>query len=232
MPTTLQQTTAYREILTGDATFMTTLLVMLVDVYGTEVTEWSQATILMELEEDFDVTMPPTSVDRVMAGIALLTTDAFYKSLPDFITLCNVLSGDAYDPRNWDPADSGEIAWGVTEALIFTPPDDGDDEPFIDDIRHYIAAVLDAEGIINPPDILRIALRPDNPADKIQGEFSDDPGMFAAIYQFEDAKTEDLNKYLHERLIRLLIQLQGVPVQNGSTKDVVQNALNHIQSMT
>lgn len=217
----------YQEVLTGDATFATALLLLIVDVYGTEAFEWDFKTLRMEIEEDFDVEMPQATFDRLMVAINLLTTDDFYKSLPDFITFCNILDGDRYDPRVFDPADPEEIAWGITEALLIEPPDE--DEPFTEEIRAYIGAALDMQGIINPPDILRLALR-DNPDlfATVQGEFSDDPDMFGAIYQFEDQKTSAINAYVKQKLQLLAAQIEALPLRNGEAAGVVQQVIGSL----
>lgn len=217
----------YAEVWTGDATFATSLLLLAVDLYGTEAFDWDFATLKMEIEEDFDLVLPQANFDRLVVAINLLTTDDFWKSLPDFIAWCNILDGDTYDPRVFDPADAEEIAWGITEALLIEPPDE--DEPFTDEIRAYIGAALDQEGIINPPDILRLALR-SNPdlTSTIQGEFSDDPEMFGAIYQFESQKTTAINEYVKARLKLLSTQLRELPLRSGDTADVMQRVIGQL----
>jgi hypothetical protein len=84
-----------RKVLTNRNSFVTTLLTVLLDVWGTEALEWTPETIKMELEDDFGIKLPPVILDRIMAGIIILTTDEFYQSLPDFIELTNVLNGHA-----------------------------------------------------------------------------------------------------------------------------------------
>ena len=217
---------AYREAWAGEATFATTLLVLVTDVYGSEAFTWSAETLKLEIEDDFDVKLPSANLDRLMTAIAIVTTDAFNTSLPDFIQFCNILSGDSYDPRAWDPADAMEVAWGVTEAMLIERPE-GDD-PFSDEIRAYIGAILEIEGIITPPDILRLAMRDSDPGGMVDGEFSDDPEMFSAIYGFEKMKTDEIERNLRDGLTRLSHQLEQVPVQSGSTKDVVKRMLRNV----
>jgi len=157
-----------------------------------------------------------------MTAISLVTTDLFYKSLPDFVMFCNVLSGDTYNPDAWDPADAEEIAWGITETLLISPPDET--EPFVDEITAYIGKVLDAEGIIKPPDVLKIAVRERDPA-AIAGAFSDDPMMFDSIWSLEAAKTEAINRVLKSNMIKLAHQLSELPLRNGSAREAIQKVL-------
>ena len=204
--------------------FATTLLTLFLDAYGTEALQWDPLTIQTEIEQDFDVKLSRSVFDRLMAGIAVLSTDSFFQSLPDFINLCNVLSGSLFDPSVFDPADAAECAWGMTEALMISPPDDDDQEPFAQEIVDYISEALKNEGILTPPDILRVGLRGDyaGMADKVKYDFSDDPEMFQAIFETEKAKTDDINAVIKERLSLMVGQLEGIPLDNGDSSEVVR----------
>jgi hypothetical protein len=218
--------TAVQQILTGNATFATTLLVLVVDTYGTECFEWSPETLVLELTDDFDVSIPAPNLHRLLTAIEIVTSDSFYQSLPDFVQHCNILCGDIYDPNQWDPADANEVAWGVTEALMLSPPEG--EEPFTEEITAYIGSVLDDEGIINPPDVLKIATRDRDVTGFVAGEFSDDPIMFNAVHDFESSKTEDINRMIRSGLQRLAAQLESLPVRSGETKNAVQQMLQNL----
>ena len=194
-----------------------------------EALSWDAATITLEIEEEFDVELPQLSLDKLLVAVQLLTTDQFFKSLPDFINFCNVLCGDTYRPDMWDPADAEEVAWGITESLLISPPDDEDPEPFTEEIRAYIGAVLDSEGIINAPDILRVALRAARISPSIQ-DFSDDPQMFSAVYDVEAGKTEDINQSIRLKTGLLIKQLAALDLQNGNTESVVELLQNSASS--
>ncbi len=208
--------------------FATTLLTVFVDIYGTEAFNWDPETIRMELQDDLHIQIPTANFDRLMAAINLVTADDFYKSLPDFITYCNVLSGDAYDPRTWDPAEAAEIAWGITEGLLISPPDENDEQPFADEIVAYIGQALNQEGIMKPPDVLQIAIRTQNPPAFVAGEYSDDPDMFNSIYDFETSKTEEINRVVKQALQQLIRQLEVLPLRSGSTSGAVQQMLQSL----
>jgi hypothetical protein len=191
------------------------------DRFGTDALEWDPATIALEVEDEFDVDLPQLSLDRLIVAIQILTTDRFFKRLPDFIAFCNVLDGDPFQPDTFDPADAEEVSWGITEALLISPPEDDDPEPLTPEIRAYIGSVLDGEGILNPPDILRVALRmvKMTPAMK---DFSDDPEMFSAIYDVEAGKTEDINQSIRFKTELLTEQLAALQLKNGSTQRVAE----------
>lgn len=223
MPMIARLLPAQRQVWTSPESFTTTLLTLFIDTYGTEGTTWSPETVLLQIEEDFQIPLPQANYDRLLAGLNLLTTDSFYQSLPDFITWCNILAGDSYNPELWDPADAGEIAWGITEAMLLAPPDE--DEPFADDIRAYIGAVLAQEGIIDPPDVLRLAIRDRNPSMNLPSDYSDDPTMFAAIYGAQADRGQALTDLLLDGLRRLSQQLDALPLREGDTKNVVKRML-------
>lgn len=202
-------------------TFASVLLTVFLDRFGVEGLQWDPGTITLEVEEEFDVDLPQASLDKLLVAINLVTSDAFYRSLPDFVMFCNVLSGDTYRPDMFDPADSSEVAWGLTEGLLLSPPEDDQDGPFSDEIRAYIGAVLDQEGIINAPDVLKIALRKANVSDAAN-EFSDDPDMFNAIYDVEAGKSAEVDNIIRAKVQMLLGQLQALQLQNGATGAVVK----------
>lgn len=210
-----------QQIWTSPDTFASVLLAAYLDRFGTEGLDWDPTTATLEIEDEFDVDLPQGSLDKLMVAIQILTTDRFYKNLPDFISFCNVLSGDDYRPDMWDPADAEEVAWGVTEAMIIYPPEDNEPEPFSDEIRAYIGGVVDAEGMVNPPDILRIALRKARVSPDVL-DFSDDPEMFNAIYDLEEGKKEDINRSIILRTNMLAEQFESLKLANGKTEDVAK----------
>jgi hypothetical protein len=225
MPTSTQLTLLKPVFMDPDS-FATTLVTALVDLYGTEATSWAPPTVRMELEDDLGAPLAPLLFDRLMAGIALVVTDTFFTSLPDFIELCLVLSGAAFDPTVFQPADVDDCAWGMTEALLLAPPES--ENPFSDEIRAYIGQAAETEGIINPPDILKIALRDHDILGKVQAGFADDPEMTQAIWGAEASKTEDINSLVKGRLQLLIQQLAGLKLSHGNTADLAKRMLKNL----
>lgn len=210
-----------RRLLVGEDTFATTLLVLAVDSYGPECLEWHPRTLLAEFHDDWQVMLPSASLDRLMAAITVITTDLFFQDVSRFVQLANVLAFDEFDPGQFDPADSVECAWAVTEALLLNPPDDEDPEPFCDDVRRYIGMVLRDEGFITPPDILRIALEADWSA-QVQYAFAEDEALFEGVYDVQRDKTNEVNGVVRESLHDLLEQLSALPLRRGDVTDLAQ----------
>lgn len=220
MALTNQQITFYRKALQEKNLLATPMVIGLLDVYGMEVLEWLPETLCLEIQDDFQVPLQEPLLSRVLTGFALLTTDDFYKSLPDFVMHCNILSGDSFNPDMWDPADAGECAWGITEALLLSPPDEDDEEPFAPEITAYIGAVLDSEGIITAPDVLRIAVR--SSPDFDLGAFAEDPELGGAVTQFENSKSDEINQLIMTGMQKMMSQLQELPLENGSADGILQ----------
>lgn len=220
MPNANSYKSIIKKVFQDQNAFASTMMIAALDLYNTEMLTWSPVTIKLETEQDLGFVWDSINFDRLMSGTALITTDRFYKSLPDFIELCNVLSGSGISPEVFDPADALECAWGITEALLLAPPDD--EEPFTEEIRGYIGKVLDQEGIIQAPDILRIAIRDKDNISRITNDFSDDPELFGAIWKNENAKTQEINDIVKERLLLLTQQLAALPLVNGNAAELIE----------
>lgn len=220
MALTNQQIAFYRKALQEKNLLTTPMVIGLLDVYGMEVLEWLPETLCLEIQDDFQVPLQEPLLSRVLTGFALLTTDDFYKSLPDFVMHCNILSGDSFNPELWDPADAGECAWGITEAMLLSPPEEDDEEPFAPEITAYIGAVLDSEGIMTAPDVLRIAVR--SQPDFDLGAFAEDPELGGAVTQFENSKSEEINQLIMTGMQKMMSQLQELPLENGSAANILQ----------
>jgi len=229
-----------RKLLAGEDAFATSMFLLFVDLIVdqtvstlgpdavneklNEALQWHPAAIQLEMEEQLNVRVSATSRDRLMAAISVVTTDLFFKSAPTFIVLANVLAGDEFDPAQFDPADSAECAWAVTEALILNPPDDEDPEPFADEVRAYIGRALKEEGYVTPPDILKIALDADFSA-QVTYDFADDPEMFQGLYEVQRGKTAEVEAVIRDNLAELLEQVRSLPLRRGDTSEFEERIL-------
>jgi len=208
-----------REFWANPDSFASALLMMFIDRYGTEALTWHPRTIQMQVSEDFNVSIPKENFDKLMTAIMILTTDYFYTKVDRFIKFCNILAGDDFDPRVFDPADSSEMAWAITEVLMLDPPETKN--PFSEEICAYIGEVLKEEGFITPPDVLRIGLKADLSA-QVANDYADDPEMFQGIYEAQEAKTEEVNQMVQQNMQVMWMQLTAIPLQHGSTEGLLK----------
>jgi hypothetical protein len=218
-----------QEILQDRETPATALVTLVADRLGFDFLHWDPQTIQMEIKANFGVEMPHRNFNKLMAGVDLITTDKFYRVLDDFIRLCNALYNGTINVEEFDPADAAEISWGITEALLLWPPDPNDQAPFDDKILGYIGQAVDDEGILNPPDVLRLGTGKTGLWDQIQSQFSEDPMMFKAISDIAKSKTDEINAMVKTRLVHLLELLDSVQLRNGDSKDAVKRMLDKIQ---
>lgn len=216
--------TTYQKLFRSEDSFATTLVVTLLDEFGPEVVQWLPETIIAEIGVDFHVMPIQGCIDRIMAGIHIITNSSFYTSLPDFNDLCNVLSGEISTPGTFVPADAASCAWGITEAMLIAPPDDLDNA-FSEEIKAYVGQVVKSEGILTPPDVLRISHFDPSLPQKVRYDFSDDEVMFQAIFQTEQGKTEDINNFIKNRLRALIDQLSKLHLKQGNVGQLAEKML-------
>lgn len=235
--TQIQSSEHIGKTLADPNTFAFTLLTIFLDLYGHEEDEqdkpgaclwWRPATIQMELEDEFGIDMPAANFDRLMTAISIFATNSFFISTPDFVRACVVLSGHHPTPNLLQLPDAVDLAWGITEGLLIHPPEDDRRGPFAPEITGFIGEVLSSEGILNPPDVLRIATRDQTLLSKVNYDYSEDPDMFSGIVQMEQSKTDDINRVVGGRLRALLGQLSTLPLQHGSAVEVAVKMIDKL----
>jgi predicted RND superfamily exporter protein len=156
-------------------------------------------------------------------------TNFFYKDVGRFISICNILAGDDFNPEVFDPADTDEMLLGITEAMLLWPPDeDKNDSEFCEEIREYIKQMLKVEGILHPFDVLRLAFPADQSVN-VDADYADDPEMYSAIYQVQQGKTDETRAIYLDNVSALAQQLSALSLQNGSTEPMVKQLQDIVQ---
>lgn len=207
-----------QQLWAGEDAYTTSLLVMMMDLYGPEDMSWLQfapETLALEVRDYYGVRPSDFAMDRLMAGIVVLTTDSFQSSLPKFIDICNAMGGEGVD-NSFDIADTAEIAWTVVESVLLTQ-----DEPeFSEEIQAYIEAQIRTEGLGQVPKVLRsiVPTFVNDPA----SDFADDPVMYGAVFDnaYDEAKLID--ETVLEELQGLSSQLEGLYLRHGENTDVFE----------
>jgi hypothetical protein len=192
----------------------TPLLTLFLDAFGTTALAWLPDTVRREVRDEFGAALPPASLDRIMAGCHLLTSDDFWQDPTTFNELCLIFSGHLAQPDVWVPADAAECAWGLTEAYLLDPPDDS--EPVSDEIRLFLGHVLDEEGVVDPPDVLRLAVRDRDSHDAVK-DWADDPDVYSGIWQSQKEKSDAIVAWVRERLELFMKQMHALPLRHGNT---------------
>lgn len=187
------------------------LMAAWMDRYPEESFEWTPLTWLMELQDDFDVTVPTPVFNRLCAARALLQGNEFFTCLPDFIRICNVLTTGVHMDNALDLANSHEITWGVTEAMLIVHPESEEQFEFHPEISAYIRTMLTEEGFVVAPPILVSFL--DEPLPQASfDEFSEDVFMAQGMASAAQKRTEDLTYWLAEEFQEMVQQLLSLPM--------------------
>jgi hypothetical protein len=213
-----------RALLSNRDAMASPLVVLAMDCYGSRCLNWDPQTLLSSLRADFKVHIPTVVFDRLMAGATVLTTDAFYTEPVEFNHICVAMAGEPFNPDLFQPASAADCAWGLTEAMLLSPPES--DEPFTDEVRIYLAQILKSEGIISPPKLLRLALHDQNLASQVSTDFGDDVVMTEAIWSAEEGKTKEIDQFVNDRMHLLARQLSSLVLANGETKEVIKQILS------
>lgn len=214
------------EIMSDESMLATPLLVMCVDAFGTDFFNWEPRTFDIESRAAFGVDVPDVNRDRIWALVTALTTDGVYKSLETFLPVANTLNLAEADFLQYDPVTSEEAAWALTELVINDPPEGG--VPFADrfshEIRRYIGLTLQTEGVTSPSGLLgQVAEFSDDRIAKIEGITAGaDESMFQMYMQRQAEQKAEIDDYVNQMFQLMIQQLQRLPLQSGSTKNLDQ----------
>ena len=208
------------EAFTSPTVFATTLVAILLDEFGTEFFDFEPEVLREEVLMRYKVEIPTVNMDKLMGLIAALTTNMFYTSVPAFTHICNSLSGSGANFHTWDPVESHEVAWAITEIALNDPAQAGNDfkSRFSADVREYINMMLREEGLKNPPAILQMADDISQEIEEADTTFADDPVMFKAFYQSNANKGLEIKQYVQKNLQDLVHQLDYITLHNRDHK--------------
>lgn len=217
-----QTTRSVREMVADPDTHASTLLVWMADACGDlEFTTWAPETVRREAEHEAGAPLSEGNFSRLMAAVLVLTTDLFFKDVPSFVHVANVLSGDDGGPGDFDPADATECAWAVTEGLLISPHDDEDPEPFSHEVRVYIGQALREEGFLRAPDVLGIAVMGDPLADAVRAHGTDRAVMREAM-RVQEEREQAVRAAVRGNLDALCRQIEALPLRTGDAKDFLK----------
>lgn len=199
------------DFLQNEHAFATSLLTVLIDQYGTEALDWEMQTILMELKDDLDATLPEANVHKLQAILTGITSDTFYRDPFVFARVCEALDGDPIDPDFIPEVTPDQMAWGITEIILA----DGPDHPEFDiEVRRFMGVVLDAHGMYIPPDVLRLANFPESQHTRASDTLGLDPDAYAAYHKRNKSDANDITEHVQRRLQALVSQLNDLPLNN------------------
>ncbi len=212
-------------VLTSPESSATAILLTLVDELGTEFFSWEPSALDAEVKDVWNVEMPQPVKDKLWALVNYLTTNLFFTSLEVFIHTCNALASQAsVDMKQYDPATVAEIGWALMETELV---ESAEDQVFSDEILAYMAKELEAEGFHKVPRALRKYVEIPSGEERINASLGMDGIDYNPYWDAQQRKLIALDQVLVKRLLRLLEELNSLPLKNareGAVQAIVANA--------
>jgi len=204
-----------KELLVDKATPASVLLVIAIDSMGGDVLTYEIETVVDSLEDEFDVKLPASNVDKLQAMQAIYTTNSFYMSMPAFLSVVDALNNHGVATEYADIPETKEIAWAVTEVLMHLPDEDMD-HLFHPDIELFIKTVMIHDGFTKIPTSLSFIKDLNVPA--IKDTFLDDPELFEAYDKNKSAEALEVDEYVSEQVRLVMTACAALPLKNRDSK--------------
>lgn len=186
--------------------FASPLILWLVSEYGLESIGFEPETI-RECFKSVDKDCPETIVTRVNAALALLTTNRFWVDPLSFGLTCRALNRHKF-PGAGAP-DVGDLAWGVTEALLLTSDSALSSSPgnlFSDSVHRFVTVTLKDSGLYTVPEYLKGF----KSADGLPG--LSDAAVAVARQEESDKAAAKVDDVVSDKLVEMFRQINAVNV--------------------
>ena len=206
------------EILKDPEVFTTSALAIMFDEFGTECTEWDPDSFGMEIRDAFNVDAEDELLDRIMAGISLLTSNSFFVDVNAFSATCNALNRGVVMTDSWVPADLDDVLWGVTEAR-FLLGEDYDEEGYSHSVKRYVGVLLKQEGIKKIPSILSFA-EIDDDTTEVYDAYGGDAIMEQVFWDSQQAEKDTLESDNIALMHNYIAQLRTLPIDSPWLKSL------------
>lgn len=205
------------------------LLTLGVDRYGAGAINWTPQTWVQEIQDDTGVALPPRGLDRLSAACVLLVhPHEFYRSPATFTDVIQGLAAEWFDTHTWHPPTAHECAWGLVEAHLIHPPENG--EKFSPEIVRYVHMLTRNDGFPNLPGVFRTFGIGDDAELPPPHDYSGDPDTAAVVAGGVDGREKDLSEWVATKLHDLASRLIDLPLKN--TKNVAAVAQTLRQAAT
>lgn len=198
--------------------FATSLLVGLLDEFGTEMFEWDPDTLRLEIKSEYGADIPQSNMDKIQALTMVLTTDLFYRNLEAFMHVANSLGHNGADFQAYDPPDVQEMAWALAETALVDPPDKG--TSFGPEIVLYMREKLKAEGFSKAPRILAPFCGELVRDEDVNGAFADDEVMYHGYWEGQQRKALAVDSFLQEGLQRIMAEIAALPLRTANQQAI------------
>ena len=191
-------------------TLSTVIHAIILDKYGEEAYLWDATTLFLELQDDWKADACPEAIDRISAVQVIMTTDAFFKRLDAFLSICGTLNSGSPAFDAFAPVTTEEMSWAICETAL-----NREFLPFSYAVKHYIKQVLAQDGYDDNhyPAIFNEVFGAKPDTDRIRH------GL--AVLNNDD----NIDKYLHEQMKDMVFQFNAIPDMLGIEAIIVQRGL-------
>ena len=164
------------------------LLAAFLKKYGTAALAWQPELMRKCFKEDYDIEMTNLQMDKLHAGIVILTTDQFEQTWKAFEACCHLMCGVPDELDTVNPLDAEEIAAGVAEAALIKH----EVLEYGDDVLAYAGHIFHEYGFSHAPKLFPNAIMPSGTV------MSNDDEKNEALKEIFDAHLERVSSYLQE----------------------------------
>jgi len=182
---------------------------------------WTAEMVQLEINEQFGVSIPDDNLGKLMAGIALFTTDNFFRSLPSFLFTIHGLLGDGTDWSYAEPMALEDLAWSMMEGMILFPPQE--ENLFDSQIAAYCKMMVKREGLLAPPSVLAFA--------KEEEAYGNMTSCDENVMQEQADRTNAVNEYIEEQLEALIRQIASVPALHMTAETLKAAIMSELESI-
>lgn len=219
-----------QEILTNQNSFATSILLVVVDNFGSEVSSWHPVVLrekVSSLIDDKDG-ISEHNFNKLMVGIELSKKDEFFKDPTIMSSFSTVLNNKIVDLSLIFPvADLFDLAWGLTEARIIHNHD-----PLYDlqkllsiETTAYIDVTLQLHDFSILPKFMKYK---DNVLLADLEKVPEDIHKYVLKSGSEYAG--EVDRFVREKLSRLALELASLKLKNGEVEDTIANIVAAIES--
>ncbi len=191
--------------------FATSLLLLLVDMFGQEVINWDIYTIRQELRDELNTTIPEITDQKIQAILSMLCSDDVLHDPLIFSSTARVLCNEPPLVDIVAPLDPDIAAWCLAEAAFLGVDDI--QNGLSDSLKRYLGACLTYAGIHQVPRCMSQAILPDTDADPAEAS-TIDPDIQSAYIKRNQNETQDLDAFVNTRARQLIDQITRLPLQN------------------
>ncbi len=196
----------------------TTLLLIALDQFGVEAMDWLPSVMVEEVQSLAKADVPPRNFDKLNGLIMALTTDRFYTEPKMMMDISNALAPDGPVMfGSFDPPDTRELAWAVTELRLHEPgTDDALKKRYSDRVLTTMRLIMRDEGLVTPPSVLAFAGKPGQGGDIA----ASGPAMFDAVRQSKNNQADQIGRWVESRFRKLAVQLRQITLEDGDMVEV------------